>query len=157
MSSYGLGLNAQGGLDEADRLELVQRRSEWPSDFDGSAHIAFAGERLLLEWPSDLDVDLVDGRLKVTFLRQLATPIDLSGNNIEVAFYESTYFFAFAVTQAPQLLGEASTCMQEVNHFDPYAQDTKLQATLAKLGREEMPDIPNVGSFFADRIIVRCE
>ena len=73
-----------------------------------------------------------------------------------MAFYESTYFFAFSVTQEPTLLGHAGRCTADVRPFRPDAEDAALQAMLARLSREETPDIENVGALFADRIVVRC-
>ena len=156
LSSYGIGLNAEGALDERDRLELVRLRSDWPSDFDGSAHLTIAGKQIALDWPTDLDIDLIDGRLQSTFLRPLPEPVDLRGVPVEVAFYESTYFYAFSVTQAPEFLAGGQGCQAVVVPFTPDAQDAALQAVLAKLTREETPDNAQVGALFADRINVRC-
>ncbi len=156
LSSYGMSLNDEGGLDEADRVELVRLRSDWPDDFDGSAHLAVDGAGIELVWPEDLDLQLVAGRLKMTFSRRLASPIRLTTRNVEVAFYESTYFFAFSITQEPNLFGNDGSCTADVLSFDPDAEDAALQAMLAELSREEIPDIRNVGALFADRIVVRC-
>lgn len=156
LSFYGMSLNSKGTLDEKDRLELIRLRSDWPSDFDGSAHLSVEGESIALEGPSGLDAQLIDGRLKVTFSRRLEIPINLGRSPAEVAFYESTYFYAFTVTNKPQLLGDSGTCAAKVIPFDPDAQDTALQAALAKLSREETPENEKVGALFADRIAVRC-
>lgn len=156
LSSYDMSLNAAGGLDEKDRQRLIRLRRDWPSDFDGSAHLSIGGADVELKLPAGLDVQFVDGRLQITFTRQLETVIDLSRSSGEVAFYESTYFYAFAVTNTPQLLGHAMSCETEVIPFDPDAQDVALQAALTKLSREETPDIDQVGARFADRISIRC-
>lgn len=156
LSSYDLSLNANGGLDEADRRALVQHRSHWPSDFDGSAHLSIEGNPVSLQWPKDLDAQMVDGRLQITFTRDLDEPIDLTDLTAEVAFYESTYFFAFAVTKQPELVGSGNRCNEEVIQYDPTAQDQQLQEILSRLSREETPEIASVGALFADRIIVKC-
>ena len=156
LSSHGLSLNDEGGLDEADRLELVRLRSDWPDDFDGSAHLSANGVGVALEWPTGLDARLIDGRLEVTFTRYLETPMPLGGGPVEVAFYESTYFFAFSATKAPIVLGDAGRCDAGILPFDPDPQDVELQAMLSSLSREETPAIENVGALFADRIIMRC-
>ena len=156
LSSYNLSLNAQGGLDEADRMALIRHRSDWPSDFDGSAHLTVDDEPIALKWPTDLDAEMADGRLRVTFTRELAETVRMTGLVADVAFYESTYFYAFAVTDWPELLGSADQCNAKVLKYDPSEQDEQLQATLARLGREETPSMPNVGSLFADRIALKC-
>ncbi|MEL6931575.1 MAG: DUF1007 family protein [Pseudomonadota bacterium] len=156
LSSYSLSLNAQGGLDETDRIALVRHRSDWPSDFDGSAHLSVDGKPIALKWPTNLDAEMADGRLRVTFTRELDETVRMAGLTAEVAFYESTYFYAFAVTDLPELTGDGDTCYADVLKYDPSEQDEQLQAILARLGREETPSMANVGSLFADRIALKC-
>lgn len=156
LSSHGLSLNSTGGLDEIDRQRLVALRSEWPNDFDGSAHLSVDRATVALNWPTGLDGSLVDGRLQLTFERELETPIDLRGRDAEVAFYESTYFFAFSITQSPKLIGAFGLCDVQVQYFEANTQDTALQSALKKLSREETPDITNVGSLFADKVTISC-
>lgn len=156
LSSHNMSLNAAGGLDEEDRQRLIRLRSDWPDDFDGSAHLSIDGARIALNWPTGLDAGLIDGRLQITFTRQLEKPASLGRSLAEVAFYESTYFFKFSVTNTPQLLGEFEGCKAKVTHFKPDAQDTALQTALKKLSREETPDIDQVGALFADRISIQC-
>ncbi|MEL6467495.1 MAG: DUF1007 family protein [Pseudomonadota bacterium] len=155
-SSYNLSLNAQGELDETDRKALIRHRSDWPSDFDGSAHLSVDGEAIALKWPTDLDAQMADCRLRVTFMRELEEAVPLARLVADIAFYESTYFYAFAVTDLPELLGSGDNCFAEVVKYDRSAHDEQLQATLARLGREEIPSIANVGSLFADRIALKC-
>lgn len=157
LSSLDMSLNAAGGLDPADRQKLVQQRREWPSDFDGSAHLSIDGKGVALQWPNSLDADVVDGRLQLTFTRPLENPVDLTGVVANVAFYEATYFFAFSVTNTPKILGGSNNCHTNVIPFNPDTQNAELRATLAKLTREETPDIQQVGAQFADQIVVQCE
>ncbi len=157
LSSHGLSLDAQGELDEQDRQELVRLRSQWPSDFDGSAHLTMGGKPVTLAPPEGLDAHIIDGRLQLTFARRLEAPLDLSQVVLDVGFYESTYFFSFKITNTPELLGDASACSSEVAHFVADAQDSALQDMLARLSREETPADIKVGAMFADRITVRCE
>lgn len=155
LSSYKLSLNDDGGLDEADRQTLVHLRSDWPEDFDGSAHLTVDGKAVPLEWPTGLDAHVKDGRLEVTFVRNLTAPMDLTQRAVDVAFYESTYFFAFSITDPPEINGP-SNCKGAVTPFTPNDQDTELMSLLAKLGREETTGIDNVGATFADRIVLKC-
>lgn len=157
LSAQDLQLNDAGELDEEDRLALVQQLSEWPADFDGSAHPVMDGAAIPLEWPSDLDAHMLDGRLQLTFVRRLSTPLDMQGREIDVSFHESTYFFAFSLTDPPELIGDADACSAQVVDFDPDSESEDLAETLASLGREETPELANVGALFADRIVVRCD
>lgn len=156
LASHNLSLNDQGGLDEADRLALERKLSEWPEDFDGSAHLTFDGTAVPLEWPSDPEVELIDGRIQAVFTRDLTAPKDLRGREANLAFYESTYFFAFRITNTPQMAGP-SPCRADVIPFSPEAGDASLLAKLAQLSREEIPEDENVGVLFADRIALKCE
>lgn len=157
LAANEMGLNDQGGLNEADRLELTRRLSIWPEDFDGSAHLSVDGSIVALEWPENLDVQMVDGRLQLTFTRALADPVNPAGKQVEVAFFESTYFFDFTITNAPQIVGPARNCSIEMTPFDPDSGDSALLEILAKLSREETSDIDNVGAVFADRTIMQCD
>lgn len=157
LSSHDMSLTQDGTLAEVDRLELVQRLSQWPDDFDGSVHVTAMGEDIELKWPKALDVQLVEGRLQLTFLRDLIVPLPLSEAGAEVGFYESTYFFDFTVTNAPELIGGSTSCTTDLVPFDANIGDKALLSALAKLSREETSDISNVGATFADRIMLRCE
>ncbi|MBY8978317.1 DUF1007 family protein [Rhodobacteraceae bacterium NNCM2] len=156
LSSLGISLNDQGGLDEGDRIELVKQLSDWPEDFQGSAHLSVGGEDLALKWPGPPDARLVDGRLEMTFARQLEEPHALAERRVEVGFYEATYFYAFSVTNEPKILGDGAGCSARVIPFNPDTDLIALQTTLFELGREETPGIANVGSLFADRIVLQC-
>jgi len=155
LSSRGIEPQPDGSLSEADRETIRAAYSDWPDDFDGSAHLSIDGQAIELAWPSDLAVDLVDGRLQLTFLRKLEEPADLVGKAIEVAFYEATYFFAFKITNQP-VFDCSEACEATVVPYTPGEQSDELQQKLAMLGREETPDIANVGQLFADRIIIEC-
>lgn len=155
LSSHGLVLNDEGELNESTRQTLVSLRSQFPEDFDGSAHLSVDGAAVLLHWPSEFDAHLVGDRLEVTFLRKLETPLELTERVVDVSFHESTYFFAFSITDTPEVFGP-STCAAEVIPFEAEPKDTALMAMLEKLGREETSGIEDVGALFADRIILEC-
>jgi len=157
LSAAELELRSDGTLAEEDRLALAALLSDWPDDFDGSAHLSVGDDPVALGWPQDLEVQLLDGRLEVTFTRALQEPLDLRTSALEVAFYESTYFFAFTITYPPKVLGAAAACATEVIPFNPDIEATALQTTLFALSREETPTDNNVGALFADRIRLQCE
>lgn len=156
LSSHNLSLNAEGRLSDADRRELVRHRSNWPRDFDGSAHLSINEKPVSLKWPKEFDAQVVDDRLRITFTRELEKTVPLTGLKAEVAFYEATYFYAFAVTEQPEFVDSGNRCDTEVLKYDPTSQDLQLQATLSQLSREETSGIVKVGALFADRVLVTC-
>lgn len=157
ISRSGLSLNSKGELGEDERLKLIEELRDFPEDFDGSAHLSLDNEPVELDWPRDVDGQLLDGRLQLTFVRDLKTPVHVEGREISAAFYESTYFFAFKITNTPMLLGHVGACKTEVVPFSPDPNDASLFAMLASLSREEIPEDQNVGARFADRISLRCD
>lgn len=157
LSSRDLSLNDKGDLDEADRQELVRQLSDWPDDFDGSAHLSIDGQDVDLQWPSNLDARMVDGRLELTFDRRLVTPLDVAHHKVETAFYESTYFYAFYITNPPRLINDNGHCSARVHKFDPDAQTADLRSMLSGLSREETPAIANVGALLADKVDLLCD
>ena len=156
VARYGLSLNSKGELGEEERLKLIEELRVFPEDFDGSAHLSVDDKALDLDWPKDVDAQLLNGRLLLTFVRDLTSPFHVEGKEIEAAFYESTYFFAFKITNTPKLIGPATECQTEVIPFSPDPNDASLFAKLASLSREDVPEDENVGAQFADRISLRC-
>ena len=157
LSAFEIPLNAEGGLDEADRLELVRRLGEWPEDFDGSAHLSVDDVAVSLQWPEGVDAHLVDGRILMTFTRSLEIPLEVRGRDVEVGFYESTYFFDFTVTLSPEVRGADGQCAARVIPFELDQQLARFQTMLLALDREETPETENVGALFADWIVLSCE
>ena len=105
----------------------------------------------------------MDGRLRTTFTRRLDAPLALDerggggGGGAELAFYESTYFYAFSVTNRPRLRGHDGSCSADTVAFEPDEQLERFQTALLALEREESPTDENVGVLFADRILITCE
>lgn len=157
MSANGIRLDADGTLSEMDLARLAQALAVWPEDFEGSAHASLSGMPIALAPASGFGADLVDGRLQVTFTRALDEPLAAAGRLLEVSFHEATYFYAFSVTDPPVLRGDSAGCASEVVPFEPSEDDSVLQSTLLSLGREETPEIANVGALFADWILVTCD
>ncbi|MEM6986707.1 MAG: DUF1007 family protein [Pseudomonadota bacterium] len=128
LSAAEVGLNTQGELDPGD-LELFERRMRaWLSDFAGSAHASANGYKLPLRPASNIEVAIVEGRLKVTFDRNLVEPLSVIGRQVDVDFYEATYFYAHTVTQPSVVRGESNACATRVIPFDADEQASAMQA-----------------------------
>ncbi|MEM8957695.1 MAG: DUF1007 family protein [Pseudomonadota bacterium] len=157
INSNGLSLDAEGQLSAMDLAQLTRVLAAWPKDFEGSAHLSLDGAPVALAPPKDLTADLVDGRLEVTFTRDLTEPLATAGQMFEVSFHEATYFYAFSLTDPPVLDGDSSGCSHEIVPFEPSEDDSALQTLLGALDREETPEIANVGALFADWVYLICD
>lgn len=156
LTSIGIISAPDGSLSDKDRKTLIRNESDWPDSFDGAAHLTIDGDPVVLSGPLDLDAVLEDGHLTVRYHRDLTRPATISGRDVQVAFYERTYYYAFSVAEPPEIIGSMDDCMIDVTPFDATAEDRTMQATLAKLSREETPEDTNVGALFADRIALQC-
>ena len=83
-----MSVDSDGELAEADRQELIRNRHDWPIDFDGFAHLSIDGKNIPPDWPKNLDAELINGRLRITFLRKLTNAVDLTISPATLAFYE---------------------------------------------------------------------
>lgn len=70
-----MSVDSDSELAEADRQELFRYRNDWPTDFDGSAHLSIDGMNIPHDWPKNLDAELINGRLRITFLRKPPTAV----------------------------------------------------------------------------------
>ncbi|GMG85495.1 DUF1007 family protein [Paralimibaculum aggregatum] len=156
LAAAGHAPTTVGALADAAQRDLIQELGDWPEDFAGSAHLSIDGQPISLDRPTGFAVDLIDGRLRLTFLRRLANPREIKARRVEVGFYEATYFYAFTVTNPPRIRGSSDHCMAEVKRFNPDTGLVVLQSTLFDLDREETPEIANVGALFADRVVLQC-
>ncbi len=153
-----IGIIPEQGADftDQDRALVEERLGEFPSDFDGSAHLTVMGQTVSLDWPRDLTARLVGDRLEVSFFRDLTTPVALSDTGLQAQFYERTYFFAFSLTDAPDFIGDNGRCSGNIDPFTPSDDTQDLTDMLAQLSREETPQDVNVGATFTDTLEVTC-
>ncbi|MEM7188540.1 MAG: DUF1007 family protein [Pseudomonadota bacterium] len=156
LANTGILPQPDGTLLPEDRKKLIKKERAWPEDFQGAAHLSLDGTRLPLSGPKAFDADLEDGRLVVRFRRFLDTPVAVRGRSVDVALYERTYYYAFTIAAEPQVIGDTDACEAALIPFEAAKQHEALQATLAKLSREETPDDTNVGALFADKVVLAC-
>ncbi|MEM0923886.1 MAG: DUF1007 family protein [Pseudomonadota bacterium] len=157
LSAVGQIPAANGALDPVARDVLIGEFALLLEEFSGSAHLTAGAAPVALGEASDLDVDLVNGRVQLTFQRRPDSPLEILSQDLEVGFYEATYFYDFSATTEPQVFGGTPDCRAETILFNPDTQLVALQSTLSDLSREETPAIENVGALFADRIVLKCD
>ena len=157
LSALGILPETDGTLRPEDRAKLIRNESAWPDEFEGAAHLKVGGQSQQLSRPKSMKVELDGDRLVLRFLRDLIKPVRLEGRGAEVAFYEATYYYAFAVTEQPKMVQAQGDCSIGVLPFEASTQLAALQVTLSALGREEVPEDTDVGAMFADRVVLDCE
>ncbi|MEM1237563.1 MAG: DUF1007 family protein [Pseudomonadota bacterium] len=153
-NSIAKGANEQLSGIEVARLALFMTAAS--NEPVQSAHLTLGNEALPLSAADDFSATLVDNRLEVTFVRPLMEPISIDGRVVEASFHEATYFYAFSLTDPSELIGDQGDCSASTVQFEADKETEELKEVLSSLGREETPDIENVGALFADRITVTC-
>lgn len=156
LSDMGVTPSGPEGFTDAERQIVEANLSEFPADFDGSAHLSIGAEPVALGWPMHLTAKMRGERLALTFTRALDVPLPVAGRELTAAFYERTYFFDFSLTEDSQITGDGGLCAATRDPFKASEETAEMQQALAKLSREESPADSNVGAQFADRVVVTC-
>lgn len=156
LASMGIVPNGSS-LTDTDAAKLLENLQTWPADFDGAVHVTVDDTPAIFDWPRTLDAYLLDGRIHVVYERSAATPMAITGKTIDVQMYESTYFFAFDMPNPPALTGGSTTCETEFIPFDHSQNTSELAELLLRIGRDDTPQIPDVGAKFADKAVITCE
>lgn len=157
LSALEIDPGTSWALTEDERAEIIAYESNWTDTFDGAARLAVKDAPVALRPPEGFSVRLVGNQLEVSFERALDQPVDIRAEDLEVTFYEETYFYAFTIAKASQLVGPSDGCAAFIDRFDPSTDTAGLQVTLMELSREETPEQSDVGRLFTDRIHLSCE
>lgn len=158
VESLGLDTDGDGALTDDERARVVEDQTTWEEEFTGDSFLWHGGAKIGLSGPGDATADYAEGRLTITFVRRLESPVDPRAAEVEVKLYDPTYYFAYFATHAPQLEGAAPDgCAARVEEFEANESLASLQGSLALLSPEETPEQADVGALFADRILLACE
>ncbi|MEM7506736.1 MAG: DUF1007 family protein [Pseudomonadota bacterium] len=157
LSSLDILPEPDGSLSPENRQRISDFMTDWPEGFGGSAHLSISDQKYEVSRPTSMEVSLIKGNLVMRFHRHLAEPVAMAGRTAEVGFYEATYFYAFTATKTPRIHGADAECTADLIPFDPDVELEALQVSLFDLGREDTPETPNIGSLFADRIVLECD
>lgn len=150
-------------LDPADSARLAEYQTRWDQGFEGDSYLWNGLTRVALSGPVEPAARVRDGRIEITFLRELEAPFrpgretDASGaSGTVVKVYDPTFYTKYSVTSAPRLEGAARDCRATVAPFEPTGPLAALQETLTAIPIDGDPD-GEPGALFADRVTVACD
>ena len=155
LQEEGIDSDADGIVTPDEKARLAVRETSWIENFDGDSFLWQGDTRIGLSYPIDATGDLVDGQVKIVFDRMLETPL-APGNDIYAKAFDPAYYSAYGITADPVVIG-MDDCTATVFRFVPEGAIGALQADLSALGRDETPEMPNIGELFADRIDLSCD
>lgn len=150
-----LGLSDTGPLTAEARVALAAYQTEWIPEFQGDSYLLDGERPVPLSGPREPDAEIREGRVVITFRRDLATPFRPAPDAV-VEIYDPTYFTAYAITETPEIIGPHGGCTAEVDPFEPTEDLATLQMSLFDIPADEDPE-ENLGRLFADRIRIACD
>jgi ABC-type uncharacterized transport system substrate-binding protein len=150
-----LGFDPFAPLDgaEADLLAAEQRQLLDASN--GFAALSIGGEDLMTDPAQDIRAAIEAERMRVDFTLPLTRPAELDGLDARLAIYDPVYFIAFDLTGAVTVEG-GSGCVATPVDQALSAGLLALQARLAEIPADGIPDDPTVGRLFAAQARLSC-
>ena len=148
-------------LTDEDKKLILADQTNWPATFAGDSYLRVDGKKIAMSKPVDADTRILeDGRVEVTFDRVLDEPIKPGQGKLaaSVKLYDPTFYYAYEVSESPEIRGAGADCSARHIPYDPAAPGlASLRTELAALGRDETPEQEDVGALFADELILSCD
>lgn len=158
VEEQGLDRDGDGVLTQQEAKAFAEASIEWEDDFDGDVFLSSGGEDLPLSPPRDPAATYDNGRLSLTFYRDLTAPAPAATVPVVARIYDPTYFIAYSASdRQSSVRNSGGACRVDVTPFEATPALFDLQTTLAALSREETPTQQNVGALFADVVTLTCE
>lgn len=148
--------DGDGALTEEDRAKLAEAFSIWEPGWHGDAFLTAGGAPVGLSDPVGISAEMTDGRVRMTFRRDVVEPPAGDGLAARLKIYDPTYFVAYDVVGEPALDGAPEGCVAAVAAPERTSELAALEATLAEIPPDATPEQEGVGALFADRIELRC-
>ncbi|MEM7527977.1 MAG: DUF1007 family protein [Pseudomonadota bacterium] len=158
LEALGADADRDGALTPEEEARIVADQMNWDEGYEGDSYLDVGGAPTALAGPSSGEAALQDGKLTLRFTRPLEEPVNVPGGDAGAIarIYDPVFFYAYFVTEKPQLMNAPDGCSAEVHPFEPTTELAALQQTLFELDQEEEPEQPEVGRLFADRIVLSC-
>jgi len=158
--TQGLDANKDGTLSPDELAGLASENTANLAEFGYFTKLKIAGKEQLFADPTEPRMSMVDGKLTMTFLLPLKTPVAPGRGVAALEIYDPTYFVAFALSEdadAARLTGAPAGCAATVTRPKPEATKTAdAKPGMSEAFFEALTAAANYGSQFANRIIVAC-
>ena len=151
-----LDLDQDGQLNDADRVKILEGETNWPQDYKGDIYLEVLSQDYPLGRPKAAAVKLNANQIEVMFDLPLSKPIRVDSSPILLRLYDPFFYFAYTIVSVEAPLDLPEDCEAQIVHFEPTAAERVLQDKLAALGREDRPEIENVGRLFSDEVQLTC-
>jgi ABC-type uncharacterized transport system substrate-binding protein len=156
----GLDTNGDGTYSPDELANLARENTANLAEFGYFTKLKIAGKEQLFADPTEPRMSMVDGKLTMTFLLPLKTPVAPGRGVAALEIYDPTYFVAFALSEdadAARLTGAPAGCAATVTRPKPEATKTAdAKPGMSEAFFEALTAAANYGSQFANRIIVAC-
>jgi len=141
------------GLDRILATQVGWTAAEW----EGDAYLRDdSGKNVALGDPVHPLATVHEGQLVVIFERQLAAPIDMAAGPVELLIYDPSFYAQYTINKRPRIEGR-DDCTAEIVNFRMTPEAAVKLSDLMALTIDEMPDDPNVGAEFAERLVLKCD
>ncbi|MDB6178235.1 DUF1007 family protein [Paracoccus sp. Z330] len=148
--------DGDGQLDADDLRKIERGETDWPQDYEGDTYLFIDGQKTALSRPRDAKAESLGDRIGVGFTLELETPVDLVGQTANLKIYDPIYYYAYSVTEDSGLEESNPDCDLRIAPFEPDGETSAIQAELAALSREEIPEDTEIGALFAENIYLTC-
>lgn len=151
LSDRGLDTDGDMVLTEGERAELIGfDLSDWPDGFDGALFIETAAGKVALGPPEALSVRMEDGHIVTRHHRPVVSAV---AADMTVRAYDPSYYAALSMSGEMNL---PEGCEGELSEADEAAADDKVES-LGNTADEGFFDAVEVGQYYADILVVRCD
>ena len=151
-----LDLDQDGQLNDADRVKILEGETNWPQDYKGDIYLEVLGQDYPLGRPKAAAVKLNANQIEVIFDLPLSKPIKVDRLPILLRLHDPFFYFAYTIVSAKASPDLPEDCEARIVHFEPTKAERVLQDMLAALGRDDSPEMENVGRLFSDEVQLTC-
>lgn len=156
IATLDLDKDGDGKFSVEDKNKVATSVIKGFAHYDYFTYLQNGQKNVPLKAPTYSTVDFVNGQLVIAMEIFLRDQIAVSGKTFTLKLYDPTYFTEVTIKETPRIIGGSKQCRVKLDKAIPDENSSKLQTLLAKLSREETPELENVGALFADKTRLAC-